>query len=88
MKIPLIYSLSHYLLGYLSFYCKFIIIIFTFYQLLQYIFNIRFFLLNRNCFKNFKSCIKKGNNLKHTLYKLMEFFIGYIIAFIFNYIIL
>lgn len=82
MKIPLIYSLSHYLLGFLSYYYKFIIILFTIYQLFQYIFNIRFFLLDKECITNFKNCIKRGNNLNHTLHKLGEFFIGYLLSYL------
>lgn len=82
MKIPLLYSLSHYLLGFFAYYFRFILFIFIIYQLIQYIFNIRFFLLSKECLINIKNCVKKGNNLKHTLHKLGEFFIGYILSLI------
>lgn len=85
MKIPFIYSLSHYLLGFLSFRFKFLILIFIIYQLTQYVLNIRFFLLNKNCITNFKKCVKKGNNLVHTLRKFGEFLIGYLLSQIIFY---
>ena len=80
MKIPFIYSLSHYLLGFLSFRFKFLIVIFIIYQLIQYVFNIRFFLLNKKCITNLKNCVKKGNSLLHTLRKFGEFLIGYLLS--------
>ena len=82
MYIPFIYELSHYIFGAISVKYNFIIVIFLIYQFLQLIFNVRIFMLD------FK--IKKGNNLKHTINKISQFFLGYIIAYciiiLFNYL--
>ena len=84
MKIPLIYSLSHFILGFISYYYKVFIILFLIYQFIQYFYNIRFFLLDKKCFNDIKKCYKRNNNIKHTLKKIMQFVIGFLIAFIYN----
>jgi hypothetical protein len=78
--IPLIYSISHILIGYISFYYYKFAIIFIFYQLYQYFANMRFFFFN--CKK-----ILQGNSWSHTLRKLLEFIFGTVVAAITYYIV-
>lgn len=78
--IPFIYSISHILLGYISFYYYKIAIIFIIYQLYQYYANIRFFFLN-------DTKILQGNSKSHTLRKLLEFIFGTAVATITYYMI-
>ena len=84
MKIPLLYLLSHIILGFISYYYNKLVILFLIYQFIQYYFNIRFFLLDVKCFHNIKKCYKKNNNILHTSKKITQFIYGYLIAFFFN----
>ena len=85
MKIPIIYRLSHYFLGALSFKFFPILPIFLLYQFIQWKLNIRFFLLNFNCYtRSFNDCFKKGNSTIHTMEKISEFIIGYIFLLLFH----
>ena len=87
MHIPVIYELSHYIMGILSVKYNFIIILFLTYQFLQLYFDTRFFILNVDI-KNLsiKNCFKKGNNINHTIKKLKQFMIGIIIGIGINYL--
>ena len=78
MEIPLIYQIFHYIFGMISFKYKWIILPFLIYQFIQFFMNIRFFLLDKDCYiKSIRDCFKYGNSLKHTLNKIIHFFIGY-----------
>jgi len=72
---PLVYTISHYIIGFISVWFPILGIIMIIYQITQFIFNKRFFIL--------KMEFKKGNSLQHTLLKLFEFSIGYGIGFLF-----
>ena len=52
------------------------------YQLYQYITNKRFFFFGNGKDKN---VISNGNNIWHTLYKLSEYLIGFIILWLLDY---
>ena len=84
MKTPVIYFLSHIILGFLSYKYRWVSVFFFIYQLAQYNLNIRFFFLNKECLQN-KICYQSNNSFTYTLYKLTQFFIGYIIARIYYY---
>lgn len=80
---PIIYKLVHIILGFIvgiktpiSLYLLISILI---YQISQYLLNIRLFLLD-------KMSIEKGNSLKHTLNKLGEYMLGYILGILCLYI--
>jgi hypothetical protein len=77
-KYPLIYSLSHLIVGFVSYKYLWLIPLIVIYQLIQYIKNIRFFFLGSS-----KSLINKGNNLSHTIYKLFEYIVGFVVAYIY-----
>lgn len=79
--IPALYIASHIATGYIGYYKPIIFILFLIYQLYQYTLDIRFFLLSN--YKTSKPC-KKGNNIKHTMRKIAEAIIGYVIAHIVN----
>jgi len=84
MEIPPIYILSHYLLGAISAKYSIVAIIFLLYQFTQWYLNLRFFLLNIDCYRiSFENCFKKGNSISHTLKKICQFLIGYIITIVF-----
>jgi hypothetical protein len=76
--IPFIYSLSHVILGYISFYCYYIGFIFIIYQIYQYYANIRIFFL-------FDIKILQGNSMSHTIRKLLGGVLGVVIATITYY---
>ena len=71
--IPLVYSLIHLLLGIVAYKYTTIIYIFLFYQIFQFIINKRIFM--------FELKIKDGNSIHHTLYKIIQFFIGFFIHY-------
>ena len=79
IPIPIIYVLSHYILGCISYFKKWIIIPFMIYQLGQLIFNIRFYFLDENCYQENKGCYVIGNSFHHTMIKISQFLIGYMI---------
>lgn len=70
-----IYMISHVVIGIIGYFSPALLIAFIAYQLLQYIFDFRFFLLEMT--------IRKHNSLQHTAYKLMEAFLGYITTMIY-----
>ena len=75
---PLVYTISHYIIGFISVWFPILGIIMIIYQITQFIFNKRFFIL--------KMEFKKGNSLQHTILKLFEFFVGYGIGVLFVYL--
>lgn len=69
---PLIYTISHVFLGLIAVWYPLLGLLFIAYQLLQYILNIRFFLFSME--------IKEGNSAYHTMKKLGEIAIGFVIG--------
>ena len=69
---PLIYTISHVFLGFIAVWYPLLGLLFIAYQLLQYILNIRFFLFSME--------IKEGNSVYHTMKKLGEIAIGFVIG--------
>jgi len=69
---PMIYLISHILLGFLSYFYPEVLYATIGYQLTQYIFDVRFFL--------FEGIFRQGNSLEHTIIKLSEVGIGYVLA--------
>ena len=80
-SIPILYIISHVLIGYLGYFFPTIIVCFILYQLYQYTIDIRFFLLS-SC--KTKKNHEKGNNFKHTCRKLGEASIGFILGWLIN----
>lgn len=76
MAAPPLYQLSHIVIGYASYHLKFLWPLILFYQLIQYVLGVRFFF--------FSSEIKKGNSLSHTVEKLLDYVVGYLIAIVIN----
>ena len=74
---PIIYTLSHVMIGFVGYFYIELLILFLIYQFSQLIINKRFFL--------FEFKLKEGNSLEHTLYKLRETLVGFA-AFIHIYI--
>ena len=72
-----IYLIIHVSLGVVSVFYTPVLWIFLGYQFLQLILNKRFFL--------FEWRIKNGNSLEHTVVKLLEFFVGFLIGTILKY---
>lgn len=71
---PLYYGLIHVFSGFLAFHYAWFGIVFLIYQLSQLILNKRFFI--------FQGRMEDGNSLGHTAFKLGEFLIGMLIAFV------
>lgn len=71
---PLYYGLIHVLSGFLAFHYAWFGIVFLVYQLFQLILNKRFFV--------FQGRMEEGNSLGHTAFKLGEFLVGMLIAFV------
>lgn len=69
---PLIYTISHVLLGFIAVWYPLLGLLFIAYQLLQYLLNIRFFLFSLE--------MKEGNSAYHTIKKLGEIAIGFVIG--------
>ena len=74
-KLPIIYSICHFMTGFLSYDIGILFVLFNIYQLYQYCSDIRIFA--------FSTEIKTGNSFLHTLRKYCEFFIGMICAYFF-----
>jgi hypothetical protein len=72
---PIIYSISHIIIGYISYHYLHIIPLIFIYQFLQLFLNKRFFFFDK------KVIYKNGNTINHTIYKLGEYIIGFIIAY-------
>ena len=73
-NIPILYSITHVLIGVITIWYPYIGIAFLLYQFIQYMLDVRVFI--------FSGEIKKGNNIYHTSYKLLEMCIGMIIGYI------
>lgn len=71
---PLYYGLIHVLSGFLAFHYAWFGIVFLVYQLSQLILDKRFFV--------FQGRMEEGNSLGHTAFKLGEFLVGMLIAFV------
>jgi hypothetical protein len=67
-----IYGLLHVLFGIIAYFSPAFLTIILSYQLLQYFLGVRFFA--------FEQEIRSGNSLEHTMLKLSEIAIGYILA--------
>jgi hypothetical protein len=81
MKTPIVYQISHFILGAIGTKYNWVIFIFIIYQFLQLYFGIRFFLLDvQLCTLDFSKSFKTGNSLEHTSKKILDFFIGYVIT--------
>ena len=80
IPIPAIYILSHYMLGIIAYFQRWIIIIpFLLYQIVQFVFDVRFYFLNKNCYLQNNGCYVMGNSFHHTMIKISQFLIGYMI---------
>jgi len=75
---PSAYLLIHIFLGIISVFYTPLVWIFLGYQFLQLILKKRFFL--------FEWRIKNGNSIEHTVVKLIEFFIGFLIGILIAFI--
>ena len=73
-KKPFYYALIHVVAGFLAFHYTLFGVVFIMYQLLQLYLHKRFFV--------FEGKIKDGNSARHTAFKLGEFLIGMLIAFV------
>ena len=69
---PYYYLLSHIIIGFVAVWYPSIGILGVLYQVLQYIFGIRFFILEMK--------IRNKNSFYHTILKLAEISIGYILG--------
>jgi len=69
---PIIYTLSHVIIGFVGYFYFELLILFLIYQFSQLLMNKRFFL--------FEFKLKEGNSLEHTLYKLRETLVGFVLA--------
>jgi hypothetical protein len=70
------YTASHVVTGMISVWYPFIGVLFLVYQLLQLSFNKRFFLFTME--------LKEENNPRHTAMKIVEFGVGFVLAWIFR----
>jgi heme O synthase-like polyprenyltransferase len=70
---PFIYILSHIIIGYIAFFYTELLVAILGYQVLQLLLNVRFFI--------FSWKIESGNSIEHTVIKLLEYSLGYLIAF-------
>ena len=69
---PVIYTLSHVMIGFVGYFYIELLVLFLIYQFSQLLMNKRFFL--------FEWKLKEGNSLQHTLYKLRETVVGFVLA--------
>lgn len=77
-KYPLIYSISHLVIGFISYSNLWLIPVIIVYQCIQYFIGVRFFFLGST-----GTYIDNGNNISHTIYKLFEYVVGFIVAYIY-----
>lgn len=88
MFIPKIYIISHYILGFLSYKFPNIIPIFFIYQITQFCYNTRFFILELDINTlDFDKCFKERNSIVHTYIKLKQFTIGFFFCILINYLL-
>ena len=74
-----IYAFTHVLMGFVGAWYPVILVLALLYQLVQYIFDFRFFL--------FELKARRGNSFNHTLLKLMEVLVGNLFGVIIKNII-
>lgn len=72
-----IYDLSHFVLGGLAVYQSLITPVFLVYQFFQLTTNQRFFFFD-------EVKVRSGNSLAHTMYKIGEFIVGYVVITIYS----
>ena len=73
-KKPIYYGLLHVAAGFVAFHYAWVGFVFLFYQLSQLVLNKRIFI--------FQGKIEDGNSSRHTAFKLQEFLVGMLLAFI------
>lgn len=71
-QTPPLYIAIHVIGGAISYFYPILIALFIGYQLLQLALGIRFFVFTME--------IREGNSILYTLYKLAQFFVGYVSA--------
>ena len=74
--IPPIYRVGHVVTGFVGYFYPIILYLSIFYQILQYILGIRFFIFELN--------FVKGNSIKHTALKMIEIMGGFFAAYLFS----
>ena len=72
LETPPLYICIHVVSGAIAYIYPFLVALFIIYQLIQLVFNSRFFV--------FTMQIKPGNSILYTLYKIAQFFVGYGLA--------
>ena len=77
---PVIYKIIHILLGLIIAIKKSrcILLLILLYQIFQYLLNVRLFLLDKNK-------VRSGNSIEHTVMKLGDYVIGYILGILYLY---
>lgn len=68
-ETPPLYLAIHVISGMIAYFYPILIVLIIAYQLLQWILGCRFFL--------FSWQIKQGNSFEYTLYKIMQYVVGY-----------
>jgi hypothetical protein len=82
MRIPLVYSVVHYTLGFMSNKYWALIPLFVCYQLLQLALGVRFFFADHRCLVQLNRCHASGNSLYHTMFKINQFVAGYVVGYV------
>lgn len=77
-QTPLIYVIVHVILGFIAYHDKSttILLLFLLWQYIQLTLQIRIFA--------FTWTIKKGNSFVYTMYKILQFMVGYLLAMMFS----
>jgi hypothetical protein len=70
-----VYLITHLILGFIGYFYPEVLYATIGYQFLQYALDIRFFL--------FEGVVKSGNTLNHTVIKLGEVGVGWLLAFLY-----
>ena len=70
---PPLYMASHVIMGMIAYFYPILIVLIIGYQLLQLALNCRFFL--------FSWKIERGNSAIYTLYKIMQYAVGYAVGY-------
>lgn len=71
-----IYWASHVVWGIVAYFYPILLVEIVVYQLTQWALNIRLFVFTWE--------VREGNSLKYTIYKLLQYLVGFLIAFIWN----
>lgn len=75
-ETPPLYFIIHILLGMMSYFYPVIILLFLVYQFIQLALDGRFFL--------FEWKFKPGNSFAYTLYKIVQYTVGYAIVYMYS----